>query len=105
MPQLSHTRPVTKGNRERKADFNARLAGDHDGGCDKGARRSGRAGATAGSEGKCEACRRLGADASLNYKKEDFVAATKAATGGNGVDVIADMAGGDCIERNYDDPC
>jgi NADPH2:quinone reductase len=58
--------------------------------------------ATAGSESKCEACRRLGADASINYKKEDFVAATKAATGGNGADVILDMVGGDYIERNYE---
>jgi NADPH:quinone reductase len=35
--------------------------------------------ATAGSDEKCEACRRLGADPAINYRKEDFVAATKAA--------------------------
>jgi NADPH:quinone reductase len=58
--------------------------------------------ATAGSQDKCEACRRLGADASINYKSEDFVAATKAATGGNGADVILDMVGGGYIERNYE---
>jgi NADPH2:quinone reductase len=57
---------------------------------------------TAGSEEKCEACRRLGADASINYKTEDFVTATKAATGGKGADVILDMVGGDYIERNYE---
>ncbi|MGA7489767.1 MAG: zinc-binding dehydrogenase, partial [Xanthobacteraceae bacterium] len=51
---------------------------------------------------KCDACRRLGADAAVNYKTEDFVAATKAATGGNGADVILDMVGGDYIERNYE---
>jgi NADPH:quinone reductase-like Zn-dependent oxidoreductase len=28
---------------------------------------------------ECEACRRLGADPAINYRKEDFVAATKAA--------------------------
>src|SRR5262244_3120771 len=58
--------------------------------------------ATAGSAEKCEACRRLGADAAVNYKSEDFVAATKAATGGRGADVILDMVGGDYIERNYE---
>jgi NADPH:quinone reductase-like Zn-dependent oxidoreductase len=31
--------------------------------------------ATAGSDEKCEACRRLGADPAINYRKEDFVAA------------------------------
>ena len=36
--------------------------------------------ATAGSDEKCGACRRLGADPAINYRKEDFVAATKAAT-------------------------
>ena len=38
----------------------------------------------------------------INYKTEDFVAATKAATGGKGADVILDMVGGDYIERNYE---
>ncbi len=57
---------------------------------------------TAGSEEKCEACRKLGADIAINYKSEDFVAATKAATGGKGADVILDMVGGDYIGRNYE---
>jgi len=57
---------------------------------------------TAGSEDKCEACRKLGADLAINYKTEDFVAKVKDATGGNGVDVILDMVGGDYIERNYE---
>jgi NADPH2:quinone reductase len=57
---------------------------------------------TAGSEAKCEACRKLGADVAVNYRNEDFVAATKAATGGKGADVILDMIGGDYIERNYE---
>jgi NADPH2:quinone reductase len=39
---------------------------------------------TAGSPEKCEACRKLGADVAVNYKSEDFVAATKTATGGKG---------------------
>ena len=57
---------------------------------------------TAGSAEKCEACRQLGADLAINYKTEDFVAATKAATGDKGADVILDMVGGDYIERNYE---
>jgi putative PIG3 family NAD(P)H quinone oxidoreductase len=57
---------------------------------------------TAGSAEKIEACRTLGADLAVNYKTEDFVAATKAATGGKGADVILDMVGGDYIERNYE---
>jgi NADPH2:quinone reductase len=57
---------------------------------------------TAGSAEKCEACRRLGADLAVNYKAEDFVTATKAATVGKGADVILDMVGGDYIERNYE---
>jgi NADPH2:quinone reductase len=58
--------------------------------------------ATAGSAEKCEACRTLGADLAINYKTEDFVAATKDVTGGKGADVILDMVGGDYIERNYE---
>src|SRR5262245_38742386 len=58
--------------------------------------------ATAGTAEKCEACRKLGADVAVNYRTEDFVAATKAATGGKGADLILDMVGGDYIERNYE---
>jgi NADPH2:quinone reductase len=57
---------------------------------------------TAGSAEKCEACRKLGADVAINYKTEDFVAATKAATAGLGAEVVLDMVGGDYIERNYE---
>ena len=51
------------------------------------------------------AARRLGADVAVNYKTEDFVKATKQATGGKGADVILDMVGGDYIERNYEAAC
>jgi len=57
---------------------------------------------TAGSDDKCEACRKLGADIAINYKTEDFVAAIKDKTAGAGADVILDMVGGDYIERNYE---
>lgn len=58
--------------------------------------------ATAGSQDKCDACLRLGADVAVNYRSQDFVAATKEATGGRGADLILDMVGGDYIPRNYD---
>jgi NADPH2:quinone reductase len=57
---------------------------------------------TAGSDEKCEAARRLGADVAVNYKTQDFVAVTKEATGGKGANVILDMVGGDYIERNFE---
>jgi NADPH2:quinone reductase len=57
---------------------------------------------TAGSNEKCEACRRLGADVAVNYKTEDFVTVTKEATGGAGAELIIDMVGGDYIARNYE---
>jgi NADPH2:quinone reductase len=57
---------------------------------------------TAGSPEKCDACRKLGADVAVNYKTEDFVAATKTATGDKGAEVIVDMVGGEYIARNYE---
>lgn len=57
---------------------------------------------TAGTQEKCDACRKLGADVAVNYKTEDFVAATKAATDDRGAEVILDMVGGDYIARNYE---
>jgi NADPH2:quinone reductase len=57
--------------------------------------------ATAGSDDKAAACKKLGADFSVNYRTSDFVAATLAATGSRGADVILDMVGGDYVARNY----
>jgi NADPH2:quinone reductase len=57
--------------------------------------------ATVGSDDKAKACKRLGADVVVNYKTEDFVAATREATGGQGANVILDMVGGDYVARNY----
>ena len=57
---------------------------------------------TAGSDEKCEACRKLGANVAINYNTKDFVAETKTATGDKGADVILDMVGGSYIERNYE---
>lgn len=58
--------------------------------------------ATAGSAEKCQACLDLGADHAINYREQDFVAASREATGGRGVDLILDMVGGDYINRNYE---
>jgi putative PIG3 family NAD(P)H quinone oxidoreductase len=55
---------------------------------------------TAGSAGKCSACRELGADHAINYREGDFVEATLRATDGRGADVILDMVGGDYVARN-----
>jgi putative PIG3 family NAD(P)H quinone oxidoreductase len=57
---------------------------------------------TAGSGDKCEAARKLGADEAFNYRTDDWVALTKAATGGSGAQLILDMVGGDYIPRNLD---
>lgn len=57
---------------------------------------------TAGSDDKCQACRNLGADLAINYKREDFVEAIGRATQDGGVNVILDIVGGDYIERDLD---
>jgi putative PIG3 family NAD(P)H quinone oxidoreductase len=57
---------------------------------------------TAGSPEKCAAAKKLGADVAVNYKTEDFVAATKEATKGVGANLIVDIVGGDYVDRNYD---
>ena len=56
---------------------------------------------TAGSDEKCAACLRIGADAAVNYKTQDFVEAVKRETQGHGADVILDMVGGPYVERNH----
>ena len=55
--------------------------------------------ATAGSDEKCAACVRLGAEKAINYKTQDFAAEIKAATGGKGVNVILDMVAGDYVPK------
>jgi putative PIG3 family NAD(P)H quinone oxidoreductase len=58
--------------------------------------------ATCGDDRKCEAARGFGARRAINYRSEDFVAAIGEATGGRGVDLIIDMAGGAYAEANLD---
>jgi len=55
--------------------------------------------ATAGSDEKVAACKRLGAAEAFNYKTQDFEKEVLAATGGKGVDVILDMVGGDYVPK------
>lgn len=57
---------------------------------------------TAGSDDKCDAARRLGADEAFNYRTADWVADAKRATGGRGLDVILDIVGADYIPKNLD---
>lgn len=54
---------------------------------------------TAGSDEKCRACERLGAERAINYRTEDFAKVVKELTGGRGVDVILDMVAGDYVQR------
>jgi NADPH2:quinone reductase len=56
--------------------------------------------ATAGTDAKCDACRRFGADAAINYRTQDFAEEVKRLTDRNGVDVILDMVGGSYFQRN-----
>ncbi len=55
---------------------------------------------TTARPGKHAALRELGAELTIDYTEEDFVAAVKAATGGNGVDVILDIQGGRYLPGN-----
>ena len=58
--------------------------------------------ATAGSEEKCDACRRLGASLAINYRSEDFAEVVRVETSGAGVDIILDIIGGDYFARNLE---
>lgn len=53
--------------------------------------------ATAGSQEKCDACVKLGAERAINYRDEDFVEIMKAEGRAN---LILDMVGGSYIPRN-----
>ena len=54
---------------------------------------------TVGTDEKARLCRALGATA-INYRTQDFLAATMEATGGQGADVILDPVGGSYLARN-----
>ncbi len=55
---------------------------------------------TAGSADKLDFCRELGADITINYRDEDFVARVRDESGG--ADVIFDIMGASYLDRNID---
>jgi NADPH2:quinone reductase len=55
--------------------------------------------ATAGSDEKCAACVKLGAEKAFNYRTDDWAGQLNAITGGKGINVILDMAGGDYVPK------
>ncbi len=55
--------------------------------------------ATAGSDEKCAACFKLGADVAINYRTQDFVEVMKEQ--GLQADLALDMVGGDYVARNF----
>ncbi len=57
---------------------------------------------TAGSDDKCEACRKLGADHAINYKTADFAEEVMRLTGGKGADVVLDMVAGAYVPREIE---
>lgn len=57
--------------------------------------------ATAGSHAKLDRTRELGADVTINYRKDpDWPAAVRKATGGRGVDIVLEMLGGANLGRD-----
>lgn len=53
---------------------------------------------TAGSDEKCSACLKLGADQAINYKTQGFVSVI----GKDKIDVVLDMVGDDYVPRNLE---
>jgi len=58
--------------------------------------------ATAGTDAKCEACLRIGAEAAFNYKAGDWGPAVLEKTGGRGVDMVLDIVGRDYVQRSLE---
>ena len=57
---------------------------------------------TAGSDEKCALARGHGAEFTINYRTEDFVARVKEITGGQGVKVVYDSVGKDTFDKSLD---
>lgn len=55
---------------------------------------------TVGNSEKADFCRKIGADAAINYREQDFVAEIARLTDKKGVELILDMVGGPYIEKN-----
>lgn len=57
---------------------------------------------TCGSDAKCAASLKAGADHAINYREKDFVEEIGGITGGEGVDIVLDMVSGDYVARNIE---
>jgi NADPH:quinone reductase len=57
--------------------------------------------AAASTQEKCDLCKKIGADATINYSTENLREAIKALTNGKGPDVIYDPVGGDFAEPAF----
>ena len=57
--------------------------------------------AAASTQEKCDLCKSIGADATINYATENLREAIKTLTGGKGPDVIYDPVGGDFAEPAF----
>ncbi|KLI65237.1 NAD(P)H-quinone oxidoreductase [Aurantiacibacter marinus] len=57
---------------------------------------------TCGTDEKCAAAQKIGADHAINYKSEDFSARALEITDGRGCDLILDMVAGSYTQRNLD---
>ena len=55
---------------------------------------------TCGSDAKCDQAKAWGAHHAINYKSQDFVEQVRSITGGQGVQAVLDMVGGDYVPRN-----
>ena len=55
---------------------------------------------TAGSQAKCRRAIEIGAAHAIDYRTQDFVEEVKIITGGEGVQLVLDMIGGDYLPRN-----
>ncbi|MBO0840793.1 MAG: NAD(P)H-quinone oxidoreductase, partial [Sciscionella sp.] len=57
---------------------------------------------TAGSAERLARCAALGADITIDYREQDFVAEVRRATDGHGADVVLDNMGASYLRRNVD---
>jgi NADPH2:quinone reductase len=57
--------------------------------------------AAASTDEKCETCRRIGADETINCGRDNLRDAIKALTAGRGIDVVYDPVGGDLAEPAF----
>lgn len=56
---------------------------------------------TASSADKCAAAIAFGADAAIDYSQADWPAAVRAANGGEGVDIVLEMVGGEVYAQSF----